>query len=177
MMPPRPWRVDARARGDAAHERDARAKLKNRHKKQRQRKPAAVSAQAVDCLSLDHEANVSGCTYTGEDHSGEDLSSSRMVGTIFRDGTLIGTDLSSSAMKNAVFRNAKMCGADLRSSNVAGTNFRDADLTLGTGSRAENNRADAGGGIRYLGTVNLSPGAAVSGNTPDNCESAIGTCS
>ena len=72
--------------------------------------------------------DVSGCNYAGEDHSGEDLSSSRMVGTTFRTGTLVRTDLSSSNLKSAVFREANLCGADLRSCGLGGVNFRDANL-------------------------------------------------
>ena len=55
--------------------------------------------------------------------------------------------------------------------NVRGT------VTLRNGSRVENNRAAVGGGIHNTaGSVTLDPGSVVTGNSPDNCEFAIGTC-
>jgi hypothetical protein len=51
-------------------------------------------------------------------------------------------------------------------------------LTLQAGSRVENNTAGgSGGGIRNFSSVTIDPGAVVTGNSPDNCEPTIGTCS
>jgi hypothetical protein len=83
-----------------------------------------VAAQAADCSSLGHGANVSNCEYSGEDHSGEDLSSSIMVGTNFNNADLIDTDLSSSNMRGARFRGADLCGADLSSSTLRNADMR-----------------------------------------------------
>ena len=112
----------------------AEAKKDRTKKRQGGRKAtggADVSAQA-DCLSPGRGSAISRCDYTGEDFSGQDLSSSQMVGTIFRDATLVGTDLSSSGAKNAVFAGADLICADLRSANLGGADFRGADLTGAT---------------------------------------------
>ena len=110
--------------------RDKRHKRKSKGLRKRQAKGGSpVVSQAVDCLSLGHGVSVSCCSYVGEDHSGENLSSSTMVGTVFTNDVLIETDFSSSNLRNAVFRNAVMCRADLRSSSVRGADFAGADLT------------------------------------------------
>jgi uncharacterized protein YjbI with pentapeptide repeats len=87
-----------------------------------------VAAQAVDCANLASGQDVSGCDYTGEDHSRENLSSARMVGAIFRDALLVGTNLNSASMQRAVFRGAKLTGANLASGVLEGASLRDADL-------------------------------------------------
>jgi uncharacterized protein YjbI with pentapeptide repeats len=106
----------------------AEAAKKDRTKKRRNgkkgRNKSQVSAQAADCLSPGHGSNISGCDYTNANFSGQDLSSSRMVGTIFRNAELVETDLSSSNAKDANFRGANLCGADLSSSTLRNADFR-----------------------------------------------------
>ena len=93
-------------------------------KKKGKRRNARVSAQAADCSSLGHGADVSGCNYAGEDHSGADLSSSRMVGTNFNNTDLEDAILSASNLRDARFRGANLVGADLSSSNLRNVDFR-----------------------------------------------------
>jgi hypothetical protein len=108
----------------------AEAKKDRRQRKGgKQGKKVQVTAQAADCLSPGQGTNISGCNYAGDDFSGGDLSSSRMVGTNFRGAALAATDLSSSNAKNAIFREANLTCADLRSSTLSGADFRAADLT------------------------------------------------
>lgn len=115
----------------AADAKNSRKDKKRTKRKARSKKPSVpVSTQAVDCLSLGQGSNVSGCNYAGEDHSGENLSDSAMVGTIFNNATLVKTDLSSSNMRNARFNRADLCGADLSSSQLRNADFRNANLTL-----------------------------------------------
>jgi uncharacterized protein YjbI with pentapeptide repeats len=120
--------IGAHGSVDAGDNRKQRKKRKARGKNKA--KPSVpLATQAVDCLSLGQGSNVSGCQYVGEDHSGEDLSDSTMVGTNFTNATLVKTDLSSSNMRNAKFNGADLCGADLRSSGLRNADFRNADLT------------------------------------------------
>jgi hypothetical protein len=84
---------------------------------------ARVTAEAT-CASPGPSANLNGCNFAGEDFSGDDLSSSGMVGTIFRNAELVGTNLSSSNMRGANFRGANLCGADLSSSVLRNADFR-----------------------------------------------------
>ena len=113
----------------------AEAAKKDRNKKRRNGKKgrgnAQVSAQAADCLSPGHGSNISNCNYTNGDFSGQDLSSSRMVGTIFRNADLVETDLSSSNAKDANFRGADLCGADLSSSQLRNADFRGFNPAMG----------------------------------------------
>ena len=95
-----------------------------------QRKNAArPRAVAVDCLHPGPGSDLSGCRFQGVDFSDDDLSSSRMVGTIFTNATLVGTDLSSSNLKDTRIRNANLCGADVSSSQLRNADFRGANLT------------------------------------------------
>jgi hypothetical protein len=111
----------------------AEAATKDRKRKRsngkKGRGKAQLNAQAADCLSPGPGTNIAGCHFQGEDFSGQDLSSSRMVGTNFRRARLVGTNLSSSNAKDAVFREADLTCADLRSSALKGADFRAADLT------------------------------------------------
>ena len=127
----------------------ASAKPRRRRRGERNR----ISAQAADCSSLGHDANVSGCDFSGEDHSAEDLYSSRMVGTSFREGTLVQTDLSSSNLKNANFRDANLCRADLRSSGLGGGDFRDANLAHANLKSSGGCGSANFGGATFCGTV------------------------
>ncbi len=90
----------------------------------KKRRKAKVSAQAADCSSLGHGADVSGCSYVGDDLSGLDLSSSRMVATNVNGADLEDADLFSSNLRDARFRGANLVGADLSSSNLRNADFR-----------------------------------------------------
>jgi uncharacterized protein YjbI with pentapeptide repeats len=97
---------------------------KNRRNGKKGRGKSQVSAQAADCLSPGPSSNMNGCNFEGENFSGQDLSSSSMVGTIFRNAELVGTDLSSSNMRGANFRGADLECADLSSSVLRNADFR-----------------------------------------------------
>jgi hypothetical protein len=106
----------------------ASAKSKHKHGRARSqskgKSKGRISAQAADCLSPGQGTNISGCNYSDSDFSGQDLSSSRAVGTVFRNADLVTTDLSSSNLKDANFRGANLCGADLSSSTLTNADFR-----------------------------------------------------
>jgi hypothetical protein len=120
------------------------AAARKRRRGAKGQKGRSVAAEAT-CASPGPSANLSNCNFNGDDFSGDDLSGSRMVGTKFRNATLVGTNLSSSNMKDANFRGANLTCANLRSSTLKQADFRGF--------------AGAGGAITDLTGANLSSSA------------------
>ncbi len=118
----------SRGIAEAAKKKD---RSRNRKSSKKGKGAADVAAQAADCLNPGPSANLNGCNYADEDFSGDDLSSSSMIGTIFRNAELVGTDLSSSNMRGANFRGANLCGADLSSSQLRNADFRGFNPAMG----------------------------------------------